>query len=168
METNVKGVYAIGDAVGTTYLAHGAFSEAEIAATNVTGGNETMGDYSLIPRAVYTFPEVASIGKNETKCAKEGIETVVGKAMFKSNGRSVAHNESSGEIRVIRNKADNKIMGVTMVGATVTEMLAAARALIGTTEKITDICFAHPTVSEVLKEAWEDAFGISLHVPPRP
>ncbi|MCK4886600.1 MAG: dihydrolipoyl dehydrogenase [Planctomycetes bacterium] len=168
METNVRNVYAIGDVVGTTYLAHGAFSEAEVAAVNATGGDEAMGDYSLIPRAVYTFPEVASIGKNETRCAKEGIETVVGKAMFKSNGRSVAHNESAGEVRVIRNKADDKIMGVTMVGATVTEMLAAARALIGTTEKITDICFAHPTVSEVLKEAWEDAFGISIHVPPRP
>jgi len=167
METGVEGVYAIGDAVGTTYLAHGAFSEAEVAAVNATGGDESMGDYSLIPRAVYTFPEVASIGKNEAKCAKEGIETVVGKAMFRSNGRSVAHNESAGEIRVIRNKANDKIMGVTMVGATVTEMLAAARALIGTTEKITDICFAHPTVSEVLKEAWEDAYGISLHVPPR-
>ena len=64
-------------------------------------------------------------------------------------------------------KADDKIVGVTMVGATVTEMLAAVRALIGTNEKIIDICFAHPTVSEVLKEAWEDAFGISLHVPPR-
>ncbi|HPS55430.1 MAG TPA: FAD-dependent oxidoreductase, partial [Sedimentisphaerales bacterium] len=168
METNVKGVYAIGDVVGTTYLAHGAFAEAEVAAANATGGNETFGDYNLIPRAVYTFPEVASIGKNETKCEKEGIETVVGKAMFKSNGRSVAHNENAGEVRVIRNKADNKIVGITMVGAAVTEMLAAARALIGTTEKITDICFAHPTVSEVLKEAWEDAFGISLHVPPRP
>lgn len=167
METNVKGVYAIGDVVGTTYLAHGAFSEAEVVAANATGGNEAMGDYSLIPRAVYTFPEVASIGKNETRCAKEGIETTVGKAMFRANGRSVAHNESTGEVRVIRNKADDKIMGVTMVGATVTEMLAAARALIGTTEKIADICFAHPTVSEVLKEAWEDAFGISLHVPPR-
>ena len=71
------------------------------------------------------------------------------------------------EIRVIRNKADGRIMGVTMIGATVTEMLASARALIGSTEKITDICFAHPTVSEVLKEAWEDAFGISLHVPPK-
>ncbi len=167
MQTNVPGVYAIGDVVGTTYLAHGAFSEAEVAATNATGGSEEMGDYSLVPRAVYTFPEVSSVGKSETKCEQAGIETVVGKAMFKSNGRSITHNETVGEIRVIRNKADNKIMGVTMVGATVTEMAAAARALIGSTEKITDVCFAHPTVSEVLKEAWEDAFGISLHVPPR-
>ena len=80
--------------------------------------------------------------------------------MFKSNGRSVAHNENVGEIRVIRNKADNKIVGVTMVGAAVTELVAAARALIGSKEKITDVSFAHPTVSEVLKEAWEDAIPI--------
>ena len=168
METNVAGIYAIGDAVGTTYLAHGAFAEAEVAAENATGGNEQMYSYDLIPRAVYTFPEVASVGKNETKCKELGIETVVGTAMFKSNGRSVAHNENVGEIRVIRNKDTDKIVGVTMVGAMVTELIAAARTLIGSTEKITDVCFAHPTVSEVLKEAWEDAFGISLHVPPRP
>ena len=109
---------------------------------------------------------MASIGKNETACAEAGIDTIVGKAMFKNNGRSVAHNENVGEIRVIRNRATDEIMGVTMVGAAVTEMLAAARVLIGSAEKITDVCFAHPTVSEVLKEAWEDAFGISLHVPP--
>jgi len=167
METNVKGVYAIGDAVGTTYLAHGAFAEAEVAADNALGHEKTMGDYSLVPRAVYTFPEVASVGKNEQKCAAMGIETVVGKAMFKSNGRSIAHNENVGEIRVIRNKATDEIMGVTMVGAIVTELACAARAMIGSKENILDIVFAHPTVSEVLKEAWEDAYGISLHVPPR-
>jgi len=167
METNAAGVYAIGDVVGTTYLAHGAFAEAEVAAENIAGGNKKMEDYDLIPRAVYTFPEVASIGKNENKCAKAGIDFVVGRATFMSNGRSVAHNEGVGEIRVIRDKASNKVVGVTMVGATVTEMLAAARALIGSTEKIEDVCFAHPTVSEVLKEAWEDAFGISLHMPPK-
>ena len=167
METNAPGVYAIGDCVGTTYLAHGAFLEAEIAAANACGEDEKMGEYNLVPRAVYTFPEVASVGASEKKCAEMGIETYVGKANFRSNGRSVAHNEGIGEVRVIRNKANDKIMGVTMVGATVTEMIAAARALIGSTEKITDVCFAHPTVSEVLKEAWEDAFGISLHVPPR-
>lgn len=167
METNAKGVYAIGDAVGTTYLAHGAFLEAEVAADNACGGNEEIGEYCLVPRAVYTFPEVASVGRSEAKCAEMGIEVEVGKAAFRSNGRSVAHNDNIGEVRVIRNKADDKIVGVTMVGATVTEMIGTARALIGSTEKITEVCFAHPTVSEVLKEAWEDAFGISLHVPPR-
>ncbi|MFC1738814.1 dihydrolipoyl dehydrogenase [Planctomycetota bacterium] len=168
METNIPGVYAIGDVVGTTFLAHGAFTEAEVAAVNAVGGDEKMGDYDLIPRAVYSFPEVASVGKNEKKCAEAGIETVIGKAMFRSNGRSVAHNENIGEVRVIKNKATNEIMGITIVGATATEMIAIARALIGIKEQISDVSFAHPTVSEVLKEAWEDAFGLGLHVPPKP
>jgi dihydrolipoamide dehydrogenase len=167
LETNAPGVYAIGDAVGTTYLAHGAFVEGEVAATNATGGDEAIADYSLIPRAVYTFPEIASVGKSEQKCQAQGLDVSVGKALFKANGRSNAHNETIGEIRVVKDNATDKIVGVTMVGATVTELISAARALIGTTEKITEICFPHPTVSEVLKEAAEDAFGLSLHNPPR-
>ena len=91
----------------------------------------------------------------------------VGKALFKANGRSNAHNETTGEIRVIKDNATDKIVGVTMVGAIVTELICAARALIGTTEMITEISFPHPTVSEVLKEAAEDAFGLSLHNPPK-
>jgi len=168
LQTNVPGVYAIGDAVGTTYLAHGAFAEAEVAAVNATGGDETMGGYSLIPRAVYTFPEIASVGKNEQTCNAEGLDVSVGRAFFKANGRSTAHNETIGEIRAVRDNSTNRIVGVTMVGATVTELAGAARALLGSTEKITELSFPHPTVSEVLKEAAEDAFGLSLHNPPRP
>ncbi len=167
METNVAGVYAIGDAVGTTYLAHGAFAEAEVAAVNATGGDEKIADYSLIPRAVYTFPEIASIGKTEQACKDEGLDVSVGKSFFKANGRSVAHNETVGQISAIRDNATNKIIGVTMVGSVVTEMIAAARLLLGSTEKITEVSFPHPTVSEVLKEAAEDAFGLSLHNPPK-
>jgi dihydrolipoamide dehydrogenase len=167
METSAAGVYAIGDAVGTTYLAHGAFAEAEVAAANATGGDEKMHDYSLVPRAVYTFPEIASVGMNEEKCEAQGLDVSVGKAFFKANGRSNAHNETVGEIRTITDNATKKIVGVTMAGAIVTELIGAARALIGSTEKITDLSFPHPTVSEVLKESIEDAFGMSLHNPPR-
>ena len=168
LETNVPGVYAIGDTIGTTYLAHGAFAEAEVAAANATGGNEKIADRSLIPRAVYTFPEIASVGKSEQKCKDEGLDVSVGRSFFKANGRSNAHNEIVGEIRAIKDNSTNKIIGVTMVGAIVTELIAAARALIGTTEDIEKISFPHPTMSEVLKEAAEDAFGLSLHNPPKP
>jgi len=167
LETNVPGVYAIGDAVGTTYLAHGAFAEAEVAAVNATGGDEKIADYSLIPRAVYTFPEIASVGKSEETCKSEGLDVSVGRSKFGANGRSAAHNETVGEIRVVRDNSTNKIIGVTIVGAEAAELIAAARALIGTPEKITEISFPHPTVSEVLKEAVEDAFGLSLHNPPK-
>ena len=166
MQTNVPGVYAIGDAVGTTYLAHGAFAEAEVAAANATGSDEEIADYSLIPRAVYTFPEIASVGMTEEACNAQGLDITIGKSFFKANGRSCAHNETTGEIRVIRDNSTDKILGVSMVGSIVTELVGAARTLIGSTEKITEISFPHPTVSEVLKEATEDAFGLSLHNPP--
>ncbi len=167
METSAAGVYAIGDVVGTTYLAHGAFFEAEVAAANAMGEKTLIGDYSLVPRAVYTFPEVASVGKNETKCKEAGVDYAIGRAFFRANGRSIAHNETAGEIRVIRDKKTAQILGATIVGSGAAEMVAAARALIGSREKIGEISFAHPTVSEVLKEAWEDAFGLSLHTPPK-
>ncbi len=168
MQTNVPGVYAIGDAVGTTYLAHGAFAEAEVAAANVAGGNAEIPDYSLIPRAVYTFPEVASVGKTEAACQNDGIEITIGKAFFHANGRSLAHNQTVGEIRTVRDRASDKILGVSMVGHSVTELVGAARLLVGTAERFEDVSFPHPTVSEVLKESWEDAFALSLHQPPRP
>jgi dihydrolipoamide dehydrogenase len=166
MQTNVPGVYAIGDAVGTTYLAHGAFAEAEVAASNATGSDEEIADYNLIPRAVYTFPEIASVGITEEACNSQGLDITVGRSFFKANGRSNAHNETIGEIRVVRDNSNDRILGVSMVGSIVTELVGAARTLIGSTEKITEISFPHPTVSEVLKEAAEDAFGLSLHNPP--
>jgi dihydrolipoamide dehydrogenase len=165
MQTNIPGVYALGDVVGTTYLAHGAFAEAEVAVDNILSGNSRIGDYSLIPRVVFTFPEIASVGKTEEKCVKEGVEIAVGRGFFRANGRSMTHNETTGEIRVIREKATGKILGVTMVGSNVTEFAAAARLLIGSTEKFHNVSFPHPTVSEVLKESWEDAFGLSIHQP---
>jgi dihydrolipoamide dehydrogenase len=108
MQTNVPGVYAIGDAVGTTFLAHGAFAEAEVAAVNATGGDARITDYSLIPRAVYTFPEIASVGKTEQACKNEGLDVSVGRSFFKANGRSVAHNETVGQIRVVKDNATNR------------------------------------------------------------
>lgn len=167
MQTSAADVYAIGDVVGTTYLAHGAFLEAETAAENAMGGDACVKDYSLVPRAVYTFPEVASVGKNETRCKQMGIDYTIGRAFFKANGRSLAHNEITGEARVVRDKKTNEIVGITMVGAAVTEMIACARALLGNKEPICEISFAHPTVAEVLKEAWEDALGTGLHIPPK-
>jgi len=152
-ETSVPGVYAIGDVTGKTYLAHGATAQAEVAAANATGGNEKLADYSLIPRVIYTFPEVASVGKTEEACKAEGIETSVGKAFFRSNGRAVAQNETAGEARVIRDNQSNKIVGITIVCATATELITLARMFIGTSEKAVHITFPHPTFSETLEEA---------------
>jgi len=152
-ETNAPNVYAVGDCIGTSYLAHGATTEADIAAANVAGENKTMYDYSLIPKVVFTFPEVASIGKNEKTCQAESIDTAVGRAFFRANGRAVGHNETAGEIRAVRDKASKKIVGITIVGAVATEMITLARTLIGTKEDISNICFPHPTFCETLEDA---------------
>ncbi|NLT78338.1 MAG: dihydrolipoyl dehydrogenase, partial [Planctomycetes bacterium] len=157
METNVPGVYAVGDAVGTTYLAHGATAEAEVAAANATGGSEEMLDYDLIPRVIFTFPEVASVGKTEAKCQAEGLDITVGKGFYKANGRSVAENDTNGQIHAIRDNAINEIVGVTMVGPLATEFVAFARTLIGTCEPIRQITFPHPTISETLEDAVHEA-----------
>ncbi len=159
METNVPGVYAVGDAVGTTYLAHGATAEAEVAAANATGSSEEMLDYDLIPRVIFTFPEVASVGKTEAKCQAEGLDISVGKGFYKANGRSVAENDTNGQIHAIRNNAINEIVGVTMVGPLATEFVAFARTLIGTCEPIRQITFPHPTISETLEDAVHEALG---------
>jgi dihydrolipoamide dehydrogenase len=159
METNVPGIYALGDVVGTTYLAHGATAEAEIAAANATGGDEEMSDYSLIPRVIFTFPEVASVGKSEEKCQAEGRDIAVGKGFYRANGRSVAHNETAGQIHAVRDKAMNEIVGISMVGEMATEFVAFARTLLGTCEPIRNITFPHPTVSETVEDAVHEALG---------
>jgi dihydrolipoamide dehydrogenase len=160
LETNVPGVYAIGDVIGTTFLAHGATTEAEVAAANATGGSQEMSDYCLIPRVIFTFPEVASVGKSEEKCKSEGIEVSVGKGFFKGNGRSVAHNETAGQVRVVRDNSTNKIVGVTMVGFMATEFVTLARTLIGYgADELSRITFPHPTISETLEDAVKDAIG---------
>ncbi|UCG50223.1 MAG: dihydrolipoyl dehydrogenase [Phycisphaerales bacterium] len=159
LETNVPGVYALGDVVGTTYLAHGAFAEGEVAAVNVMGGDMKMKDYALVPRVIFTFPEVASVGKSEEQCKSEGLEVTVGKGFFKANGRSVAHNQTAGQVRVVRENKTNRILGVTIVGDIATELIAFAADLIGRTAAVNDITFPHPTVSETFDEAVEDAFG---------
>ncbi len=159
METNVPGVYALGDAVGTTYLAHGATAEAEVAAANATGGDEELLDYSMIPRVIFTFPEVASVGISEEKCQAEGRPISVGKSFYRANGRSVAHNETGGQIHAVRDTDMNEIVGITMVGEMATEFVALARTLIGTCEPIRNITFPHPTVSETMEDAVHGALG---------
>ncbi|MHC4456974.1 MAG: dihydrolipoyl dehydrogenase [Planctomycetota bacterium] len=160
METNVPGVYAVGDVLATTFLAHGATAEAEVAAANATGNNKKIGDYLLIPRAVYTFPEIASVGKSEQTCKDEGLDISVGRAFFRADGRSVTQNQTVGEVRVLYDNATKKIIGTTIVGAMATELISLARTLMGTDENIADISFPHPTVTEALMEAVENALGL--------
>jgi dihydrolipoamide dehydrogenase len=159
LETSVPGVYALGDIVGTTYLAHGATAEAEIAAANATGGNEEMLDYSMVPRVVFTFPEVASVGKSEEKCQAAGMDITIGKGFYRANGRCHAENNTNGQFHAVRDNAMNEIVGISMVGDLATEFVAFARTLLGTCEPIRNITFPHPTISETIEDALHEALG---------
>jgi len=159
LETNVPGVYALGDVVGTTYLAHGATAEAEVAAANATGNNEEMQDYALIPRVVFTFPEVASVGKTEEKCQAAGMDIAIGKGFYRANGRPIAENETNGQFHAVRDKSINELVGISMVGHMATEFAAFARTLLGTVEPVRRITFPHPTTSETLEDAVHEALG---------
>jgi len=159
LETNVPGVYALGDIIGTTYLAHGATAEAEIAAANATGGCEEMLDYSMVPRVVFTFPEVASVGKTEEKCQAAGMDITIGKGFYRANGRCHAENNTNGQFHAVRDNAMNEIVGMSMVGDMATEFVAFARTLLGTCEPIRQITFPHPTISETIEDALHEALG---------
>ncbi len=162
METSVPGVYALGDSVATTALAHGATTEAEVAAANATGGHEEMLDYTLIPRVIFTFPEVASVGASEDKCLAEGQDVSVGKGFYKGNGRAVAHNATAGQIHAVRDRASNKLIGLSLIGEMATEYIAFARTLLGTCEPLRNITFPHPTFSETIEDAVHGALGEQL------
>jgi dihydrolipoamide dehydrogenase len=158
-QTSAENVYALGDVIGTTYLAHGATTEADIASAAICKNKAEKLDYSLIPNVIYTFPEVASVGKTLKQCRQQGLDTSVGKGYFRANGLAVAHNDTDGEARVIVDKTSNKIAGITIVGSIATELIATATAIIGKGPETTKMTFAHPTLSEVLDDAVEDAFA---------
>ncbi|MFD1449084.1 dihydrolipoyl dehydrogenase [Oceanobacillus profundus] len=158
METSIPGIYAIGDLVGGYQLAHAA-SEEGIRAVKHILGHEIHGE-SLIPRCVYSFPEIASVGLTEAEAKKAGYKVKVKKVDLAANGKAITANENSGFVKIIADEKYGEILGVVMVGAHVTEMISAGTAFMhleGTVEEIESMVFPHPTVSEALFEtaaAW--------------
>lgn len=158
METSISGIYAIGDLVGGHQLAHAA-SEEGIRAVKQIVGQEVHGE-SLIPRCVYSFPEIASVGLTEAEAKKAGYTVKVKKVDLAANGKAITANENSGFVKIIADEKYGEILGVVMVGAHVTEMISTGTAFMhleGTVEEIESMVFPHPTVSEALFEnaaAW--------------
>lgn len=155
MAASEPGIYAIGDIVGGWQLAHVASAEGLVAAANAAGEIETM-DYSIVPRCVYTSPEVASVGMTESEANRQGIDYKAIKIEHASNGKALAQDEKEGFIKIIAGRRYGEILGVLMVGPHVTEMIAEASAFIrleGTVEELASMIHAHPTVSESVYEA---------------
>ncbi len=154
-QTNIKGVYAIGDLVPGPMLAHKA-EEDGIAAVERMHGMHTHVDYTLVPGVVYTHPEIASVGLTTEEAKERGISIRSGKFPFMASGRARALDETRGFIKVIADAKTDQVLGVHMLGPRVSELIAEAAMAMefgGSAEDIARTCHAHPTLSEVLKEA---------------
>lgn len=166
METNVQGIYAVGDITGKILLAHAASHQGLVAVANILGENKAA-DYKAVPGCIYTRPEVASVGLSEGKARAAGYNIAVGKFPFSANGKAICLNETKGMVKIIMESGTRKLLGVHIIGPQATNIIAeAAMALkLGcTAEQLAETIHAHPTLSEAIMEAAESALGSPLHI----
>jgi dihydrolipoamide dehydrogenase len=165
MKSSLPSVYAVGDVVGGWQLAHVASAEGLIAAANASGEKEEV-DYKVVPRCVYTSPEIASVGFTEEEAKKQGLSYKVVKIDHAGNGKALAIDEKEGFVKLIADTKYGEILGVTMVGPHVTEMIAEPSAFIqleGTVDELASMIHPHPTVSESVYEAAASWLGKGIH-----
>ena len=168
METSAKSYYCIGDANGRCLLAHAASAQGVAAVENALGqGHEFT---APIPNAVYTFPEIGTVGLTAEEAKAKGFPVSVGTFPLSHLGKALAVNDNEGFVKVVRHRESGRLLGVHMIGHNATECIAAASAMLQqklTVQDLAETVFAHPTMSEAIKEAAEDALAMGLHLPPR-
>lgn len=165
-DTNVDGIYAIGDVIAGPMLAHKAEEEGVILAEMLAGQSGHI-DYNLVPGVVYTWPEVAAIGQTEEQLKEAGVAYNIGKFPFMANGRARAMQATDGFVKILADKATDKVLGCHIIGpeaGTLIHEIAAVMEFGGSSEDIARTCHAHPTLSEVVKEAALDTFDKPLHM----
>jgi dihydrolipoamide dehydrogenase len=166
METNVKGIYSIGDVAGPPMLAHKGQREGYVLAELLAGQHPHPVNYDNIPNATYCHPEVASIGLTEQQCKEKKIDYKVGKFLFSNNGRARTSGELEGFVKIIRGAKYGEILGAHIIGAHATELiheLAVARENEYTVEEVDLAIHAHPTLAEAVAEAALDSMGKMIH-----
>ncbi|WP_282058475.1 dihydrolipoyl dehydrogenase [Lentibacter algarum] len=154
-QTNVAGLYAIGDVIEGPMLAHKAEDEG-MAVAEVMAGKHGHVNYGVIPGVVYTSPEVATVGKTEAQLKEEGIKTKVGKFMFMGNARAKAVHQGDGFVKIITDAATDRVLGAAIIGPAAGDMiheLCVAMEFGASAEDIALTCHAHPTYSEAVREA---------------
>jgi len=165
-ETSVEGIYAIGDVIVGPMLAHKAEDEGVILAEMLAGESGHI-DYNLIPGVVYTWPEVANVGKTEEQLKDEGVEYNAGKFPFMANGRARAMGMSDGFVKILADKKTDRILGAHIIGPSAGDLIQEVVNVMefeGTAEDIARTCHAHPTLTEVVKEAALAVHKRPLHI----
>ena len=154
-QTSVKNIYAIGDVIGGSMLAHKAEEEG-IAVAEIIAGQSGHVNYNTIPMVVYTSPEVASVGKTEQQLIEENIKYKIGKFPFMANPRAKVINETEGFVKILAEEKNDKVLGAHIIGPHAGDMIAEmvlAMEFGASSEDIARTCHAHPTYSEAIKEA---------------
>ena len=167
MQTSVPKIFAAGDVAGGMLLAHKASAEGKVAVANALGRNETM-DYSVIPAAIFTSPEVASVGLREREAKAKGLNYGTGSFPVRALGKAQAMGEIAGEIKFIFDKDSQKILGCHIIGPRASDLIHEAALAMKVGAKISDIAHtihAHPTIAEGLMEAAEACIGNAIHLP---
>jgi dihydrolipoamide dehydrogenase len=153
--TNVAGIYAIGDVVAGPMLAHKAEEEG-VAVAEILAGQAGHVNYDVIPNVVYTFPEIASVGKSEEELKAAGVTYIVGKFPFTANARARANLATEGFVKILADAKTDRVLGVHILGPDAETMIAEAAIAMefgASSEDIARTCHAHPTLSEAMKEA---------------
>lgn len=169
METNVPGIYAIGDCTGSTMLAHVASAQGEIAAENAMNGNRSY-DESTCPSCVYTNPEFAGVGLTEAKAVQMGYKFRTGKFPLKANGKALIMNNGEGVVKFVVEEESDKILGVHILGSRATDLIGEAAVAIGmgaSVEDLANVIHAHPTLSEAIREGALSSMNSAIHIPNR-
>lgn len=167
MQTNVPGVWAIGDVTGKLMLAHVGSAMGVIAAEHIAGHESVTIDYEMIPRATYCHPQIASFGLTEAQAKERGYTVKVGRFPFQANGKALGMGDHSGFIKLVVEEKYGELLGASMIGPEVTEMLpelTLARMMELTPHEIARNIHAHPTLSEALMEAAHAAIGQAIHI----
>ena len=165
LQTSVPNIYAIGDVIEGPMLAHKAEEEGVMVAENLAGKSGHV-NYNTVPWIVYTWPEIAWVGKGEDQLKKEGIEYKTGKFMFRPNGRAKAMGQIDGQVKVFADKRTDTLLGVAIVGPNASEILSecvVAMEFGGSAEDLARTFHAHPTLTEAIKEAAMDVDKWSIH-----
>jgi dihydrolipoyl dehydrogenase len=165
-QTNVAGVYAIGDCSSLPMLAHKATKEGEIVA-EVIAGQKASKDWVAIPAAIFTDPEIATAGLGEQQAKEQGIEVRIGKFPFSALGRAMAVNETDGFIKVVADKKTHELLGVHIVGPEATDLISEGTLALEMHAFLEDVGLTihpHPTLGEGLMEASQNALGHAIHV----
>lgn len=166
METNIKGVYAIGDVNGTIPLAHVASAEGIVAVENIMGEDSKI-DYNLVPQSIYSIPELATVGLTAEEAKELGYDVSVGKFPLMANGKALAEGETVGLVKIISDKKYGEVLGAHIMTNNATDMISQAVGLMqleGTIYDLAKTIHPHPTTSEIFMEAAFGAVDKPIHL----